>query len=877
MSTVFDILLLDTMAEVHAWALPNIKGEGRERWIGTRDLHRLETFAARRDETGYGVFFCVATIAPGMPRKKEHMRELPWLFADVDFKDHDTPPDDIEAVLRALPCPPSRMHHTGNGIHCFWLLDAPYFSDQMETAEELLRRLAAVLGGDPSVAHCVALMRVPGTHNTKRGERHRVRVIREGVESYTGGQISAWLASVRDPVLVRRGRETNPFLRVAEEQAFRAPVDVEHRLASMQPGGTGDEGVHATQLSCTASLAAAGVDEDEAAALVLDATMQLAGTGDWNWRQEEKTIREMYRDAAKKFERRPERDPGRNPDRPEPRDIGRALAPLVQAPLPAGVVNLAEARKERERDEPDDTPVMDRATAKERATAKLSAKKKNEHVVLGMGILEALRDEGKAIMYAENQCWMYSATAANQGLWKAMTPDEEKSWASVMVERGCNAHRLVSTTKIVNETRAWLQRHPDLHRQDVKWDAHGGVAVRQGILNWGNGEVLPYKAEYHVTKRIDCTYAPEARAPTWQRMLAEDYQFTEGTITFLQELLGVSLLAKKPRGLTRALVLLGPSNTGKSNILNAFAGLLGKEQNSTPLQTLENAHGLMSFLQPVPWVLHEAFDQSRWEMSATAKALLSGDIVHVNVKNGPMLSVEFKQPVFWGTNVPPQFREASRAMENRLAIVKMKRAFNPLRVTGTAAEAITAGYRNPAELVLETERAGLLNWALTGLRRAMARGHFVFTPEMMQSLHTMRTDSNMATGFMEECCEFASDGYVDTTDFYGAFTVWHRDHRGGQTPSADALGRAMHNLSDPRLLVGERVNRKRIYAGIKMNEEGLDCWNAHSSSVAAERSGMRISDRDTDVNKTLGEEQLQRHEFAAMQDAHRSWRPDGAE
>ena len=81
-------------------------------------------------------------------------------------------------------------------------------------------------------------------------------------------------------------------------------------------------------------------------------------------------------------------------------------------------------------------------------------------------------------------------------------------------------------------------------------------------------------------------------------------------------------------------------------------------------------------------------------------------------------------------------------------------------------------------------------------------------------------------------------------------------------------------LADPRILTGERINRMRIYVGIKLNEEGLDCWNAHSSSVAAERSGQRISDRAEDVNKVLGPEQLQRPAFAVAREAHRTWNPN---
>jgi P4 family phage/plasmid primase-like protien len=852
MANIFDYLLEGTTAEVHVWNLPNIKGQGRERWIASRQGTKLAAWAKKKDIATTGTFFCVSTIAPGQPRKKQHAREMRFLHADVDFKNIDLAPDVIINLIKLLDCPPTLIHHTGNGLHCFWLLDVAAGPDQMDRAEIILRKLANHVGGDMLVAHRVALLRVPGSHNSKRGEWREVTVLKEGNETYTLDQLDAWLAPTTPPVMVRRNQDQNPFLRQAQEQGFRAPIDVEQRLADMVVGGDGETGVHQTQLSCTASLMHAGVDIEDAVTMVLDATRELGGTENWNWVQEELTIREMCTDAIKKFQKEPSRSTlTLHPLEP-------SLRELVNAP-PASVVSLADARKEREERKVD----PDREAAKDRAKQRLSSKKKNEHVVIGMGILAKLADDGQEIMYTQNQCWIYSG-----GVWKAMDGDEEKAWASVLVEQGCTELKLVSNTKIVNETRAWLQRQPDLHKKDIEWDAHGCIATTNGLFDWRTGSVTRISPDDYVTRVIDCDYDEQADCPVWLEMLYDDYGFTEDTIEFLQDLLGVSLLSKKPRSLMRALVLLGPSNSGKSNILNAFAGLISDDHNPTPLDTLNGTHGLMQFLKPVPWVLHEAFEQSRWEMSANAKALLSGDVIHVNIKNGPLVPLEFKQPIFWGSNVPPQFKEASRAMENRLAIVKMQKTFDPHRITGTALKAVQAGYNTPAELVLATEKEGLLAWAVDGLKRAMQRGHFVFTNEMTDSLSAMRTDSNMAVGFLEACCIYDPESYITTADAYAAFSIWHNDHRSGPTPSVDSLGRAMASSSDARLLTGHKVSHVRVYAGIRLNDDGLGCWEGYSTSQRAMNSGQRVSGSAADVNKVLPGTALQSSALQAMQEAH---------
>lgn len=876
MSSIFDVLLHGTTADAQVWRLPNIKGEGKERWMGGRAASRLEAYAQRGDVDGYGSFYCVSTIQSGQRRRKEFASELPIIFTDIDFKDHTRSPEEIEATLRGLPCPPSRMHHTGNGIHTIWRMAVPFdLSIDMEMAEDLLRRICDHLGGDPSVSHCVALLRVPGTHNTKRGERRPVRLIHEDARTYTPLELDAWLGSAREPAMVRiggPGRPTDPFTRIAESQSFKPPVDVEARLAAMTIGGEGNSSVHFTQLSCTAALMAAGATVDEAVAVVLDATRDLDGTAEWIWPEEEKNLRIMCEDFERKFLDKS------GPASEAPRQIRQPPKLVGLAPSgPAPVVNLAEARDKRdEANTEDDTAkdeeqVAEREAMKERALGKVSKKLKNEHVIIGKGILASLQDEGRTILYTENQCFMYA-----KGLWTAVPPEDERAWASVMVERGCDANKLVSNMRIVNETRAWLQRQPALHAKEIDWDGHGFIATRSGMVDWKNGNAIrPAGPQDYATTRVECDFDPAAACPIWDRMLATDYGLDAPTVQFLQEFAGMMLVRHKPRTLMRALVLLGLSNTAKSNVLKVLAGIVSKsddEINSTPLPTLENAHGLVSFLKPHPWVLHEAFQQGQWEMSSTVKALLSGDPVQVNIKNGPLVTLVFRQPVLWGTNVPPQFREASRAMENRLAIVAMHRLFDPKRITGTALEANQLGYENPANWVLAVEMPGLLNWAIAGLRRATERGHFEFTEEMLAALHAMRIDSNLAAGFLEECCEHSPDHFVNTGDFYGAFTTWYRDHRTGQLPSVDQLGRALKAMSDPRILIGEKISHKRVVAGLRLSDEGLDCWNGYSSSVMAERTGQPISDTDEHVNRVLSPEALQRGSFIAMQDAHRRYR-----
>ena len=71
---------------------------------------------------------------------------------------------------------------------------------------------------------------------------------------------------------------------------------------------------------------------------------------------------------------------------------------------------------------------------------------------------------------------------------------------------------------------------------------------------------------------------------------------------------------------------------------------------------------------------------------------MTGEPVQINIKNGPIISHRVTVPVFWGTNNPPQFQEASKAIVNRIVVVKCRQEFDEGRPIGAAAQALKLGY-----------------------------------------------------------------------------------------------------------------------------------------------------------------------------------------
>ena len=650
-------------------------------------------------------------------------------------------------------------------------------------------------------------MRLPGSHNSKDGAWAEVTVARQSGAACTMEELEAWVAPI--------AYQSNPYLAAAADAQFKPPMDVEAELAAMREGN-----IHDTQLKVMASLMNSGNTTEEAVGIVLEASHRVARP-DWDWEREERDLRRMGEDWERKH---------------------------------PNVVSL-RARRQEKADE---------------GEAKRKKKEKNVHVVLGKAVEAAVRARGDDLMTVGELVWRCRA-----GLWESMTGAAARAWLDVEIERACRELRLASANRVVSEARSWILRDPDLARATVAWDEHGGIPTRSGLLDPVSRGLRPMKGEDFATHRVEAEYRPGADCPWWRTLLSDVFEGDEGAIGFLQEAVGAALINRKPRSMTRAVVFVGDSNSGKSSVMTTIAGLLSDDVNATPFDQLENPHGNTKFLQRSPWILHEAFDQSKWHSTAMVKAILSGDPINVNIKNGPMVTTVYRGAVFWGANTSPQFKESTKAIESRVKQVNCHRTFDQLHPVGASREAQRLGYDGAAQMILATERSGMLNWALDGWVRLSARGGFVDTPEMADAARAMRRDSNLAMAFIEECVTFNPDRMVGRPDFYGAYTAWWHENRGegGRPPGADALGRAIASLYDARIgtdkkdLIGP--GGVRFYAGVELNEAGLDLWSAASAEAASRGSSARLSGSAGEVNRVVPDNWKWRPSITRMRRAHR--------
>jgi len=749
--------------------------------------------------------------------------------------------------IRALEFPPSRIVATGHGFHYYWFLTEAYVlptdgtrQDTVERFETVLKLLCDFLGGDTLPAHVAGLMRVPGSHNTKDGEWIKVVDVESNGRRFEFDEVEEWITRV-SPIILSKKRsrstnnaEDNPWLRIAKELGFKPTVDVEERLRLMDYMAGKVNGIHGTQLSVTAAMALAGHDVEEIVDIVMKATRVAAGKyGEhWNWSWEERRIRRMVNDALKK------RDAGK---------LGASKSKQHTGTDDGVVVNLASKREEKAQQ---NTKTKE---GKAKREIKLSM-----YGIIGNTVLASLEERGIKLLTTRDQLWR-----CDNSIWSLMDVGA-KATIEVEVEQCCEHLKIDTDMKLVAEVRAWIMRRPSLRHRDVAWDAHSKIPTKNGLIDPKTLKVEPLKPEHFATWCLDVDFDSKAKCPWWQRALLDMFadrpsKVRKQFIGLLQEMLGVGLLDDKQKALTKVLILVGDSNSGKTTVIEVMSGLLTDSPIATSLETLAGPHGMMEFTRRAPWTLHEAFDGGKWHPSGRIKQIISGDPIDINIKNGPIITKRITQPIFWGSNLPVQIREPTNAVRNRVIIIDCRQEFKANKLIGVGAKAARLGFEKPHQFILKHEKAGLLNWALAGMQRAMKRGNFKKIGEIEETLEEFRTESNLAASFLKECCTFGPDHRMQVADFCAAFsTHWIQNKNGDQpVPGNDAIMRAVKLYGDKRIAVGKdlRENSRCYLCGTHLTEEGLGYWRTavltdHMSGTMASKA-THTSGREEAVNRTI--------------------------
>ena len=355
--------------------------------------------------------------------------------------------------------------------------------------------------------------------------------------------------------------------------------------------------------------------------------------------------------------------------------------------------------------------------------------------------------------------------------------------------------RAQGKTVIANALYLWK---PHVFTPAIEFDQHPTrITVENGTLDLETQEVGPFDPGLHCTRMMPVRFDATAEAPFFTATL-EYFMPDQQVREFLQRLFGYCL--SNDIGEQQFTVMVGPGANGKSTILEAVRQVLGKgsdrgfsrEVNPRVFEARSAGSGGnadperfgllgMKVITPIETDQELRLDAPFIKSVTGGEAMTARDLYRTSVTWKPSFKIIF------ASNHEPRIDDDSEGMWRRVHRVDF-----PVRIPEEHQLPWEATVR-----ALRAERAGILNWMLTGYQEWRRHG-LAAPPQITLASAMMREDQDQLGLFLRECTVPETGASTPRGDLWRMFQDWRRDDRAlGRIGRTDFYSRMEKRLGAP--------------------------------------------------------------------------------
>lgn len=322
------------------------------------------------------------------------------------------------------------------------------------------------------------------------------------------------------------------------------------------------------------------------------------------------------------------------------------------------------------------------------------------------------------------------------------------------------------------EFKGNLKDHPEaMQKNRMGLPEHEILLEEQTILDLETGpeeyETREVERDDYALYKVNATYDPEAECPMFKEMVKTTLNGEENQIKTLQEYMGW-LLKYPNRDFKRALLILGATNSGKSQIAEVIRLMF----NDSAVGTLSlNQIGMerrfhIDRLGSSIINIDRDMSGSNLDSPDTIKQVISQEELFVEPKGEDGFSVEPQAKFIICSNVAPNPDNVN------------DEAFYGRFLTLKAPEPVPEEDRVPdmGKKVFKKESDGILNWMLEGLERLEKQWSFTIQPTPYETKMMWNEYGDSVMRFVWECInEGDEDDVIPTDDLFEEYQIWISD------------------------------------------------------------------------------------------------------
>jgi putative DNA primase/helicase len=333
--------------------------------------------------------------------------------------------------------------------------------------------------------------------------------------------------------------------------------------------------------------------------------------------------------------------------------------------------------------------------------------------------------------------------------------------------------------------------------------------VSNGVLDLRTGQLRPHRREDMITRRCNVSFDAGAKAPTFQKFLAE-VQPDPDVRAYLARLFGYAAI-----GVVREHVLgvcWGPGANGKSVLADAITHVLGDYAKPGPstLITRTGDHDphptdIASCVGSRLVTVHETRQGAKFDASKV-KLLTGGDRLTARFMRQDFFEFEPTHTLIMLSNYKPSADSSDAALWRRVHLIPFEVVIPEEQRDARLGERIRA------------EASGILNWLVSG---ALEWSRIGLAPPkaVLEQTRSYRLAEDFVAAFLDECTTRYAQARVAAGALYSAYKAWadsngHRPVRGNDF-AAEIEGRGFERT---------RASGGRHYSGLALRNTEDDRW-----------------------------------------------------
>jgi P4 family phage/plasmid primase-like protien len=402
----------------------------------------------------------------------------------------------------------------------------------------------------------------------------------------------------------------------------------------------------------------------------------------------------------------------------------------------------------------------------------------------------------------DGRFWMYNG--------KHWEPTQE-SWLrgrTLAAIQTMTDRRGTATSAIIGQVAALLKAGQSVNDDPLRF-----TGTPLPVINCSNGELWintdgsvelrKHEAKSYLRHCLTVAYDPAAKCPRYDKALKEIFSRAaptpKGMDRHWNECFGYMIQHR--RDIPTVAILKGGGGNGKTVLMQTVLKLLGENLISAQrIESLENQFAIGNLLGKL-LLLDDDVKAGIRLPDGQLKKISEAKTVTGEHKHGPQFNFTIRSlPVLLCNNVP-SLADVSHGMRRRLMVIPFDRTF-------TEEEKDDELFKT----IWRDEMSGILNRAIKGLQRVLARGMRFKAPKaVIAAKDAWLAEANPIPAFLNECCVREPSASYLLSDFYAAYTAWSQAKGYTRTQQSGTVAR---NL----VLLGfemKKRNRGQTILGLK--------------------------------------------------------------